>query len=196
MLHPAGTDIDFRNDVRQELIGENRHYLNGSGVAVGDINSDGLVDIYFARLDGPNNLYKNLGGYRFRDITDEAGVAHKGYNSTGVVFADVNGDGHLDLLVSSLSEGNALYINDGNEKFELKEDSGLHASGWSWATYFLDVDLDGFEDLLVATGFLYDYQDMDTQLAMRRQDSGMKQRGGDILQYPSLKLRNKIFRLL
>jgi len=432
LLGSSKTGIRFRNDVSRDLIEENRHYLNGSGVAVGDINGNGLADIYFARLDGPNKLYENIGGYRFRDITEKAGVAHQGYNSTGVVFADVSGNGHLDLLISSLTKGNALYINDGNGIFTLKEDSGLGASkgattmaladingdglpdlyianykvqtvrdlygpteltpeniiqmvggkrrikppfdqyytivetsekpylnevgetdelylnrgdgvferaensllfldedgrtiglskdwgltakfqdvtgnglpdlyvandfwtpdrmwinrgdgtfkaieqnairnlsfasmgvdfsdinrdghldfvvtemlsrehgkrlrqfseqleeyqgrtlhnrnsvyvnrgdntfaqiawysglaasGWSWATYFLDVDLDGYEDLIVATGFSYDYQDMDTQLAMREYDAGIMNRSGDILQYPELKLINKFFK--
>jgi enediyne biosynthesis protein E4 len=72
------SNIHFCNDLRQELKEENRTYLNGSGVTAADINGNGLTDIYFASLEGPNKLYENLGNFRFRDITEEAGVAHDG----------------------------------------------------------------------------------------------------------------------
>jgi enediyne biosynthesis protein E4 len=143
------TNINFRNDVTNDVVAENRHYLNGSGVAVGDINGNGLVDIYFASLRGSNRLYKNLGNYRFEEITDEAGVAHDDFNSTGVVFADVNGNGHLDLIVSSLSDGNALYLNDGTGKFELKENSGLGASNGSHTLAVADINGNGLLDIYV-----------------------------------------------
>ncbi|CAN5344940.1 VCBS repeat-containing protein [soil metagenome] len=149
-LNSSATNVLFRNDVRQELIEENRHYLNGSGVAVGDVNGNGLVDIYFASLDGPNKLYENLGNFRFRDITNEAGVAHEDYNSTGVVLADVNGNGYLDLLVSSLSDGNVLYINDGSGKFTLKKDSGLGESRGAKTMTLADINGNGLLDLYIA----------------------------------------------
>lgn len=97
-LKSSNTGITFENRMSNERIKKNQIFLNGSGVSTGDIDGDGLIDIYFARLEGPNKLYKNLGGFRFSDITEEAGVAHAGYNSTGVIFADVNGNGHLDQI--------------------------------------------------------------------------------------------------
>src|SRR5690625_4656910 len=112
-LSSSRTRVTFRNEVRQSLKDENRHYLNGSGVAVGDFDNDGWQDIYFARIDGPNTLYRNLGGYRFEDVTKEAGVALEGMNSTGAVFADIDGDGYLDLVVTSLRRGNTLFLTDG-----------------------------------------------------------------------------------
>jgi enediyne biosynthesis protein E4 len=148
-LSASRTNIDFRNDVSDDIVAENRHYLNGSGVAVGDINGNGLVDIYFANLRGPNRLYKNLGNYRFEDITDEAGVAHEGYNSTGVVFADVNGNGHLDLIISSLSDGNALYLNDGTGKFRKQEESGLGDSRGAHTLALADINGNGLPDLYI-----------------------------------------------
>jgi enediyne biosynthesis protein E4 len=148
-LPSSKTNILFRNDVRQELKEENRNYLNGSGVAVADINGNGLADIYFARLDGPNKLYRNLGNYRFEDITEQAGVAHEGYSSTGVVFADVNGNGFPDLLISSLSEGNSLYINDGQGNFELKTDSGLGESRGAKSMALADINGNGHLDLYI-----------------------------------------------
>lgn len=150
LLESSHTNIHFINRVTEEEIGENRHYLNGSGVAAGDIDGDGLVDLYFAGLGESNRLYKNLGGMRFKDITDQAGVAHKGYYSTGVVFADVNGDRDLDLLVTSMHRENVLYTNDGNGKFELKEDSGLGPAKGSMTMVLADIDGDLDLDLYIA----------------------------------------------
>ncbi|MFH5832476.1 FG-GAP-like repeat-containing protein [Halalkalibaculum sp. DA384] len=143
------TNIRFSNHISEERISENRNYLNGSGVAAADIDNDGLIDLYFAQLEGPNKLYKNLGGMEFRDITGEAGVAHEGYSSTGVTFADVDGDGDPDLLVTSLADGNELYINDGTGKFTLKEDSGLGSSNGSNTMALADIDGDGDLDLYI-----------------------------------------------
>lgn len=149
-LSASRTGISFRNDVRPELIEANRHYLNGSGVAAGDVDGDGLVDLYFARLDGPNRLYRNLGGFRFKDVTAEAGVALEDAPSTGATFADVDGDGHLDLLVTSLNAENTLLLNDGRGGFTRKADSGLGASNGATTPALADIDGDGDLDLYVA----------------------------------------------
>ena len=148
-LSLSETKIGFRNDVREELKQENRHYLNGSGVAVADVDGDGLVDIYFAAIDGPNKLYRNLGDFQFEDITNQAGVAHEGNNSTGVVFADVNADNHPDLLISSLSDGNTLYINNGAGRFTRREDSGLGESRGAHTMALADINGDGHLDLYI-----------------------------------------------
>lgn len=148
-LSPSETNIHFANRLSKEKIAENRNLLNGSGVAAGDIDGDGLVDLYFARLDGANKLYKNKGNFQFKDITEEAGVAHKGNNSTGVVFSDIDGDGDLDLLVSSLTEKNALYINDGQGNFSLKEESGLGQSKGAATIALADIDGDGDLDIYI-----------------------------------------------
>ena len=143
------TGISFQNTVTMDGLLRNRHYMNGSGVAVADINGNGLIDIYFASLEGPNKLYENLGNFRFRDITEEAGVAHEGFNSTGVVFADVTGNGIPDLLISSMTETNVLYINDGTGKFTLKEDSGLGKSNGAHTLALADVTGNGLLDLYI-----------------------------------------------
>lgn len=151
-FEPLGNDqtgITFSNTITMDGLLRNRHYMNGSGVAVADINGNGLVDIYFASLEGSNKLYQNLGNYRFRDITDEAGVAHIGFNSTGVVFADVTGNGSPDLLISSMTEGNVLYTNDGSGKFTLKENSGLGRSNGAHTLALADVNGNGFLDLYI-----------------------------------------------
>ncbi len=122
-MDPSDTGIRFKNNLPENDIVENRNYLNGSGVAAGDVNGDGLTDLYFAQLNGPNKLYENLGNFRFRDVTDSAGIAHQGYYSTGSVFADVDGDTDLDLIVTSMSKDNVLYINSGKGRFTKKDDS-------------------------------------------------------------------------
>ncbi|WP_234571522.1 FG-GAP-like repeat-containing protein [Rhodohalobacter sp. 614A] len=160
MLLSSNTGIIFRNDVSEELRRKNRHYLNGSGVAVADVDGDGLVDIYFAAIDGPNKLYKNLGGFQFEDITQEAGVAHEGFNSTGVVFSDINGDGNPDLLITSLSDENCLYINDGNGRFTLKKDSGLGKSRGAHTMAIADINRDGLPDLYIANYKIQTVRDM------------------------------------
>lgn len=148
-LSASNTNIHFSNDVRQELKESNRNYLNGSGVAVADINGNGLIDIYFASLDGSNKLYQNLGNLRFKDITEEAGVAHDGFSSTGVVFTDINGNGFPDLLTTSLREGNSIYINDGTGRFTLKDDTGLGESQGSKSMALADITGNGLPDLYI-----------------------------------------------
>lgn len=149
MLSGRRTNIDFINILTDDEIDENRHYLNGSGVAAGDINGDGLVDLYFAGLTTTNRLYKNLGGMKFEDITEQAGVEHEGYFSTGAVFADVNGNSHLDLLVSSMHGEIALYINDGDGNFDRAENSGLGSAKGSMTMALADLTGNGYPDLYI-----------------------------------------------
>lgn len=143
------TGITVNNHLSDERMNANRVLMNGSGVAAGDIDGDGLTDLYFTRIDGPNKLYKNLGGFQFEDITDRAGVAHDGHPSTGAVFADINGNGHLDLLITTVDTENTLYINDGTGHFELQENSGLGAAKGSMTMALADVNGNGFLDLYV-----------------------------------------------
>lgn len=149
-LNSSITGITFKNILREENIVENQNLLNGSGVTAGDVDGDGLTDLYFTALDGSNKLYKNLGGMEFEDITEQAGVAHKGVNSTGAVLADVDGDRDLDLLISVMSGSNALYLNDGTGVFTLKEDSGLQMGKGSMTMALADIERDGDLDLYIA----------------------------------------------
>ena len=150
-LPPSRTGIRFTNTVTLENALQNRHLAQGGGVAIGDVDGDGLPDVYLTSNEGSNALYKNLGGWRFEDITARAGVALTGRRSTGAVFADVDGDGDLDLLVSTLGGGVALFTNDGHGVFtEHTAEAGL-ASRWGSMTMTLtDVDGDGHLDLYVA----------------------------------------------
>ncbi len=149
-LSAKQTGIDFVNHLPDSLIKKNHLLLNGSGVAAGDVNGDGLVDLYFTQLDGPNKLYENLGGMHFKDITASAGVALPDQYSTGAVFADVDGDGDLDLLVTSLNKDNVLFINDGHGHFHRSTDSGLGPSHGATTLTLADIDGDGDLDLYIA----------------------------------------------
>ena len=151
LLKPERTGITFENHVSKDDIADNRFLLNGSGVAAGDINGDGLPDLYFTQLDGPNALYENLGNMHFRNITKEAGVALPDYYCTGTVFADVNGDGKLDLLVSTYNHGTILFLNQGDNHFKRDPNSGLDSTTTGGTTMTLaDINGDGFLDLYVA----------------------------------------------
>jgi len=149
-LNADQTGINFINHLSKDDITKNRYYLNGSGVAAGDVNGDDRVDLYFTQLDGPNHLYRNLGGYHFKDITDSAGVALKGYHSTGATFADVDGDGDLDLLVTTLAQGDFLFKNDGKGHFTRDNNSGLEGKKGSMTMTLSDIDGDGDLDLYIA----------------------------------------------
>src|SRR3989475_11274614 len=123
------------------------YYYNGGGVAAGDIDGDGLVDLYFTSNLGSNRLYRNLGNFRFEDITDRAGVADSVGWKSGVTMADVNGDGRFDIYVSGVNYlgmpgRNVLYINNGDGTFtDRVAEYGLAFSGYSTQAAFFDYDV-------------------------------------------------------
>jgi hypothetical protein len=155
LLTASETGIDFRNDLAYtEKVNPYtfRNFYNGAGVALGDINNDGLTDIFLAGNQTSNKLYLNQGNLQFKDITDQAGLNSSGYWSTGVSMADINGDGLLDIYVCKSGppggekRHNELFINNGNGTFQEKsKDYGLAAEGLSQHAVFFDYDKD--EDL-------------------------------------------------
>ncbi len=149
LLSPEITGIDFSNAVASTLLEENRILENGSGVALGDIDGDGRCDIYFCSLAGTNRLYRNLGDWKFQEIAVEAGVALVAQKSTGAVFADVDGDGDLDLLINSLGGGTRLFLNDGQGRFSESTNSGLVRQFGATSMALADFDGDGDLDLYV-----------------------------------------------
>ncbi|HEV8264290.1 MAG TPA: VCBS repeat-containing protein, partial [Gemmatimonadales bacterium] len=169
MLRPSETGIRFRNTLseqptphRTELLFE--YFSNGGGVAAGDLNGDGLEDLYFTGNMVYNSMYLNRGGMHFEDVTRAAGVAGRPNTwKTGVTFADVNGDGRLDIYVCYSGDLplerriDELYINQGNDgkgipRFaERAREYGLANPHSSDQAYFFDYDRDGDLDLFLLT---------------------------------------------
>ena len=155
---PQASGITFANTLPQDSavnIVNYLYYYNGGGVAAGDIDGDGLVDLYFTSNLGRNRLYRNLGNFRFEDITDRAGVADSVGWKSGVTMADVNGDGRLDIYVSGVNSlgmqrggRNVLYINNGDGTFtDRAQEYGLAFAGYSTQAAFFDYDGDGDLDM-------------------------------------------------
>lgn len=160
LIEPAYSGVDFINQLSYSdefNIYTYRNYYNGGGVALGDINNDGLLDIYLTGNQVPNRLYLNKGNFQFEDITEKAGVAGTQTWSTGVAMADVNGDGLIDIYVcnSGNIEGgkdkkNELFINQGDLTFrEMAGTYGIADEGYSTHAAFFDYDRDGDLDLYI-----------------------------------------------
>jgi len=156
LLSPEQTGVTFSNrlpgDTAFDIL-TYPYYYDGGGVAVGDVNDDGLPDLYFTSNAGSNHLYLNKGNYRFEDITARAGVADSVGWKTGVTMADVNGDGYVDIYVSgvdflTMHGHNVLYINHGDGTFtDRTKEYGLDFDGYSTQAAFFDYDGDGDLDM-------------------------------------------------
>jgi enediyne biosynthesis protein E4 len=126
------------------------HYDHGNGLAVADVDGDGLTDIYFVNQVGGNQLWKNAGRGRFQDITGSAGVAVPDRVSVTASFADIDNDGDADLYVTTVRGGNLLFENDGTGRFrDITAAAGLTYVGHSSGAVFFDYDRDGRLDLFL-----------------------------------------------
>lgn len=153
------TGIDFFNkvqDTKDFNVLTYRNFYNGGGVAIGDINNDGLADVFFTSNMGANKLYLNKGHFQFEDITGKAGFINKGKWATGVTMADINHDGFLDIYVCyagyqpGKDQQNELYLNNGSLGFtEAAESYGLNDNGYTTHAAFFDYDLDGDLDCFI-----------------------------------------------
>lgn len=163
-LPASQTGVNFANQILDKKdfnIFNYRNFYNGGGVAIGDINNDGLPDVFFTSNFEENKLYLNRttpgkGDLKFEDVTNLAGITGKKFWSTGVTFADVNGDGRLDIYVcnsgSRDARGNQLYINQGSKNgmptfVEQAAAYGLADGGFSTHAAFFDYDRDGDLDM-------------------------------------------------
>ena len=151
-LMPASqTGVTFSNTVPLERHLTNQIFLNGSGLACGDVDGDGQCDLLFCGVNGTLVLYKNLGQWRFEDITAQAGLNGRGLPYTGVLLVDIDGDGDLDVVISTLNFGLHLFFNDGHGRFQPSSQSGiLNAKRGGLSMVMGDVDGDGDLDLYVA----------------------------------------------
>ncbi len=159
LLDAKETGIDFLNKVKNQKnfnIFKYRNFYNGGGVAIGDINNDGLADIYLTGNMVANKLYLNKGNLTFEDISVSAGIEGNKPWSTGVVMVDINQDGLLDIYVSNAgnlkgnNHDNDLYINNGDLTFtEKASDFNLAKTGFSTHASFFDYDKDGDLDAYI-----------------------------------------------
>jgi hypothetical protein len=194
----------------------------GLNASFQDINQDGHPDLYVNNdFWTPDRVWINQGNGVFRAI-DSLAIRSGSFSSMTVDFSDFNRDGNLDFFVTEMmspehqrrlrqfspddpfpADGigdrpqynrNSLYLNRGDHTYaEISYFSGVEASEWSWATRFIDVNLDGYDDLLVNTGFSYDYQDLDSQERIGRKMARTSSDERFMTKYPRLKLKNKSF---
>lgn len=168
LLDPAESGIDFSNVIEEDeninIVGYNYHY-NGGGVAVGDINNDGLPDLFFTGNNVSNKLFLNKGNLKFEDISEAAGI-QTGHWSTGATLVDINNDGLLDIYVCNSGphtdkrlRTNQLFINNGDLTFTDKaEQFGIANTGYSTQASFFDHDKDGDLDLFVMNHALMEFK--------------------------------------
>ncbi len=179
LLDSTHTKITFRNSVKDRddfNILTYRNFYNGGGVAIGDINNDGLSDIYLTANLEQNKLYLNRGDFTFEDITASATVAGQRAWSTGVTMADVNADGWLDIYVSNSGDiqgdnkENELFINNGDLTFSEKAaEFGLNNEGYSTQAAFFDYDADGDLDCYLLNNSFKDPSKIELFRSMRDQ---------------------------
>ena len=157
--------ITFRPQIvdEQRKLLQVNHFDHGNGIAVADVDGDGLYDIYFVSQVGGNQLWRNLGGGRFENVTQAAGVALEDRVCVTASFADIDNDGDADLFVTSVRGGNALFENDGAGHFvDITREAGVEYSGHSSTAVFFDFDRDGLLDLFLVNVGKYTTEELIT----------------------------------
>ena len=148
----AGSGVSFRHRIVDDAgkTYKAAHYDHGNGLAIADVDGDGLLDVYFVNQVGGNHLAKNLGGGKFADVTEAAGVAVPGKIGVTASFADIDNDGDADLYVTTVRGGNHLFENQGQGRFrDITAAAGLSYTGHSSGAVFFDYDRDGRLDLFL-----------------------------------------------
>ena len=155
---PSESGVSFTNLLSEISLARNRVLGNGSGVALGDFDNDGLPDIFLCGVESRCSLFRNLGQWRFKDVTLEAGLPASAISASGAVFADINGDGHLDLLVSSLTQGVRVFLNNSGKTFH-ETRCGVESNRGGTTLALADIDGNGTLDLYVANYRTNDIRD-------------------------------------
>ncbi len=179
-LPASETGVNFANNVEDDSsynILTYRNFYNGGGVATGDINNDGLPDIFLTANLGESKLYLNKGNFKFEDITPKSGIKSKKGWRTGVTMADVNADGWLDIYICNSGDikgddkENELYINQHDNTFkEQAKELGLNDSGYTTHIAFFDYDLDGDLDAYILNNSFVDVYKFDLDSAKNIRD--------------------------
>lgn len=180
LVSPNYSNIHFNNRIQESAsfnVLQYGYLYNGGGVAIGDIDNDGLDDIYFSSNMASNRLYKNLGNLTFKDITESAGVAANDAWNTGVSMADVNNDGFLDIYVCRSADAypenrkNLLFINDKKSGFiEMAAAWGIDDAAYSTQAAFFDYDKDGDLDLFLLNHSVQQFAGFNQYLSNYKQD--------------------------
>ena len=160
LLDPVATKVLFTNTLSELRGATNRTLYNGSGVATGDIDGDGLIDVVFAGIENQIGVFKNLGGWNFSNVTQAAGILTTNLSYRGVTLADLNGDAALDLLVTANNAGVICWRNDGRGRFtDVTREVGTASPFGSLTVTLGDVDGNGSVDLYVANNRSEDIRD-------------------------------------
>ena len=176
----TSTGVNFKNklvETATQNIITYEYFYNGGGIAAGDFNNDGLIDLYFTSNQQPNKLYLNKGNFTFEDITKNAGVAGRPGWKTGVSVADVNGDGLLDIYVcysgdvEPAKRANQLFINNGNLQFtDNAKELGIADEGYTTQAAFFDFDRDGDLDLYAMNHNIKNLRNFDASFVKKMVD--------------------------
>lgn len=179
LMESSRTNIKFENNLEPTNdfnIFTYRNFYNGGGVAVGDVNQDGLLDIYLTSNQSDNKLYLNKGNFEFEDVTDDAGVGGARAWSTGAAMVDINGDGWIDIYVCNSGDvdgdnkQNEFFINQGDGTFiDQANEMGLADEGYSTQAAFFDYDNDGDLDVYILNNSFQAIGSFNLQQDMRPQ---------------------------
>lgn len=184
LMESGSTGLTFRNDLDERRGAANRTLFNGSGVAVGDMDGDDLPDLFFCGIDSPNHLYRNQGDWKFQRVDIPDSMANPGGPSRGAVFADINGDRQLDLLISTVGMGVQVWMNEGAFQFtDGTEHAGTQSNFAATSMALADVDGNITLDLYVTNNRSDDIRD--------RARVPITRVGGKIL--PPEDLRDRLF---